>query len=230
MTLRALVVGAAHDTMATERPLSSRGWRVAQVDDIGTALAWLRTVVVDVVVLDTEVGADVGLVRRFTRATSAPVLALLQTADEERLTAALEAGADAVLPCPVGAVLLNAQARALTRRRAGSAPREAVEVGPLRLDPGSREVHVHGHPIRLTRIEFDLLSLLMTEPGQVLGRAQILAAVWGEWFGPDHLVEVHLSRMRSKIVRAGGPRVGQAVPGVGYRLLADAQSSTGSPA
>lgn len=229
MALRALVVGAPHDTVATEQPLSGTGWRVARMDDPTTAVSWLRTAAVDVVVLDTEAG-DLSLVRRVRRATAAPMLALLEGQDDDRLVAALEAGADAALPASSGGALVSAQAAALARRqRRRSGTREAVEVGPLRLDPSTREVHVHGHPIRLTRIEFDLLSLLMTDPCRVLGRAQILAAVWGEWFGPDHLVEVHLSRMRSKIVRAGGPRIGHAVPGVGYRLLTGDADSPADP-
>ena len=70
----------------------------------------------------------------------------------------------------------------------------------------------------LTRIEFDLLGILLEQPTRVVPRDELVSRVWGSWFGDDHVVEVHLSRLRAKVVRAGGPRIGVAVRGVGYRL------------
>jgi len=72
--------------------------------------------------------------------------------------------------------------------------------------------------VDLTRIQFDLLSALAEHPARVLTREQLVDRVWGDWFGTDHHLDVHLSRLRAKIESAGGPRVAWAVRGVGFRL------------
>ncbi|WP_268882815.1 winged helix-turn-helix domain-containing protein [Aestuariimicrobium ganziense] len=61
--------------------------------------------------------------------------------------------------------------------------------------------------------------------GVPFAKPEILTAVWGAWFGEDHLVEVHISRLRAKIARAGGPQVVATIPGLGYRL-ADVQPTS----
>ena len=88
------------------------------------------------------------------------------------------------------------------------------------LDGPSRMVYVDQEPVHLTRTEFDLLAMLLAQPQRVFTRAELIGAVWGEtWFGDDHFVETHASRLRRKISAAGGPRIATAVRGVGYRLV-----------
>ena len=58
----------------------------------------------------------------------------------------------------------------------------------------------------------------MEDPRRVVTRDALIKAVWGPWYGDQHLVESHISRMRRKVLDAGGPWVGQAVRGVGYKL------------
>ncbi len=97
---------------------------------------------------------------------------------------------------------------------------EPLNYDNLLLDGLSRMVYVSGSPIHLTRTEFDLLAMLMAQPQRVFTRAELIKAVWGEtWFGDDHFVETHASRLRRKISAAGGPRIAAAVRGVGYRLV-----------
>lgn len=85
------------------------------------------------------------------------------------------------------------------------------------LCPQTREVHVNDVELRLTRTEFDLLALLIASPSTIIRREELLEGVWGYWPGDDHIIETHLSRLRSKIVKAGGPVIGEAIRGVGYR-------------
>lgn len=92
--------------------------------------------------------------------------------------------------------------------------------GDLAIDVFAREVHVGGTPVALTRIEFDLLVALARHPRRVLTRDQLMASAWEVPFDGSHVLDAHLSRMRVKIARAGGDRVGHAVRGVGYRLRA----------
>ncbi|NHB86121.1 winged helix-turn-helix transcriptional regulator [Tessaracoccus sp. HDW20] len=77
---------------------------------------------------------------------------------------------------------------------------------------------MHGETVDLTRIQFDLLASLAEQPRRVLTREQLVERVWGGWFGTDHHLDVHLSRLRQRINQAGGPRVAHAVRGVGFRF------------
>ena len=93
-------------------------------------------------------------------------------------------------------------------------------IGELTVDPAAREVHLQGRPVELTRLEFDLLEALSERPRVVLSRRQLLERVWGEdWYGDDHLVDVHIANLRRKLgddPRA--PRHILTVRGVGYRM------------
>ena len=84
------------------------------------------------------------------------------------------------------------------------------------VDTEARVASVDGVELDLTRTEFDLLVMLMDNPRRVVNREALLEGVWGSWYGDDHVVEVHMSRLRSKVKAAGGPRIGVAVRGVGY--------------
>ncbi|WP_231979814.1 winged helix-turn-helix domain-containing protein [Tessaracoccus coleopterorum] len=88
----------------------------------------------------------------------------------------------------------------------------------LTIDLAGRSVTVHGETVDLTRIQFDLLASLAEQPRRVLTREQLVERVWGGWFGTDHHLDVHLSRLRQRINQAGGPRVAHAVRGVGFRF------------
>jgi DNA-binding response OmpR family regulator len=109
-----------------------------------------------------------------------------------------------------------ARIRALMRRTRGGSTRDGVRAfGDLRVDPSGREVSVGGTPVALTRIEFDLLDVLSTDPKTVVSRGTLLERVWGpNWHGDDHIVDVHMSNLRRKI----GPSFIRTVRGVGYRL------------
>lgn len=89
--------------------------------------------------------------------------------------------------------------------------------GGLALDPDERRVTVEGAEVALTRTEFEILEMLLENPRHVVTRSRILDRVWRGCAPGDHVLEVHLSRLRAKILRVGGPLVGHPVPGVGYR-------------
>lgn len=117
-------------------------------------------------------------------------------------------------PCSMPEVI--ARIRALMRRTRGASTTDGVRAfGDLRVDPSSREVSVGGKPVTLTRIEFDLLDVLSTDPKAVVSRVRLLERVWGpNWHGDDHIVDVHVSNLRRKI----GSTFIRTVRGVGFRL------------
>ncbi|EMF02015.1 response regulator transcription factor [Streptomyces mobaraensis NBRC 13819 = DSM 40847] len=102
-------------------------------------------------------------------------------------------------------------------RRAGPDP---LEAGPLRVDPRTRKVFVRGQEVRITRKEFDLLLLLMREPGTVMERQEIMSRVWDEnWFGSSRTLDVHVRSLRGKL---GDRQWIETIRGVGYRLAVPA--------
>lgn len=132
------------------------------------------------------------------------------------------------LDLTLGGDVLSRQLLALLRQIA-DAPRHTVR--PLRVAPApegtvlvraaAREVSVDGTPVRLTRLEFDLLHFLARHPRQVFTRAQLLRSVWGYEHAVERTVDVHVRRLRAKL----GPQVPvvTTVFGVGYRLSDEAE-------
>jgi DNA-binding response OmpR family regulator len=205
--------------------LRREGFRVDTALDGDVALAIAQASEPDVVVLDIGLpGIDgVEVCRRLRTFSDAYVVMLTGRQDEVDKLIGLSVGADDYITKPFSPRELVARIRAMLRRpRAGSATaRPPVRrIGGLELDSEAREVRVDGVVVELTRIEFDLLDALSERPRVALTRAQLLERVWGPtWFGDDHVVDVHMSKLRQKLgddPRA--PRYLRTVRGVGYRL------------
>lgn len=91
-----------------------------------------------------------------------------------------------------------------------------LRAGPLSLDRRARKVYLDGTEVRITRKEFELLAMLLEEPGTVMERQDIMARVWDEnWFGSTRTLDVHVGSLRSKL---GSNDWIEAARGVGYRL------------
>jgi len=106
------------------------------------------------------------------------------------------------------------------RPRAVPAGPSERRLGRLVIDTEAREVYVDGVEVELTRLEFDLLDTLTGRPRVVFTRSKLLELVWGpDWFGDDHVVDVHISCLRRKIGDdPQSPRFIRTVRGVGYRI------------
>jgi two-component system, OmpR family, response regulator len=159
-----------------------------------------------------------------------------RSAEVDRLIG-LEVGADDYLVKPFSMRELQARVAALFRRprstepAAVAAPAPAAEpatavltqamgCGDLSLDRGAREVLVAGAEIDLTRTEFDLLAHLLSNPGVVVPREDLLRAVWATEFVPDstHVVDVHLANLRRKLRDASADNQWiRTIRGVGFR-------------
>ena len=163
----------------------------------------------------------VELCRRLRTITDAPIILLASRVDELEQLLALAAGADDYLSTSCSSRLLAARLSAVLRRCRGtlgdSSRDEILRREDVHIDKEARTVSVKSIPISLTRTEFDLLVALAEKPRRVFPRTHLIESVWGEWCGSDTHLDVHMSRLRKKIAEAGGPRVGHAVRGFGFR-------------
>jgi two-component system response regulator RegX3 len=162
------------------------------------------------------------LAREIRRESNVPIIMLTARGEEIDRVLGLELGADDYVVKPFSMRELTARIRAIMRRGRGPARAGAIEIGSIRLDPASRTVHRDGEPVELAAKEFDLLSMLMANAGQVLRREQIMDEVWDpHWFGPTKTLDVHISWLRKKIeLDPSNPRYITTIRGVGFRFLA----------
>ena len=213
--------------------LRREAFDVDVVGDGNVAIELARTWRPDVIVLDLGLpGADGIEVCRAVRTFSDCYIIMLTARVEELDTViGLSVGADDYVAKPFSPRELTARVKAMMRRprlAAGSArPESAVEapndtrdVGDLHVDLTSREVRRDGEVVELTRTEFDVLAVLVTQPRRAFSRSQLLTEVWGpDWVGDAHLVDVHLGHIRRKIGDdASAPVYIQSVRGYGYRM------------
>jgi two-component system, OmpR family, response regulator MprA len=207
---------------ALRRALELQGYEVDLAADGAEALARLEADGhPDAVVLDILMPGIDGLevCRRIRRSgDSVPVLMLTARDAVGDRVEGLDAGADDYLVKPFALEELLARVRALIRRGTPSVD-GVLRFGDLELDPGTREVRRSGDAIELTRTEFNLLELFMTNPKQVLTRSIIFERVWGYDFGfASNSLDVYIGYLRRKTEARGKPRLIQTVRGVGYAL------------
>jgi len=148
-----------------------------------------------------------------------PVIMLTARDEEPDRVAGLEVGADDYVVKPFSPRELTARVKAVLRR-AGRVPDQddVLELGPLRLARGAREVTVDGSEVALTQREFELLEYLVRHRGQVMTRDRLLESVWGFVSpGQTRTVEVHVASLRRKL---GRPELIRTVRGVGYKAAA----------
>ncbi|WP_369249810.1 response regulator transcription factor [Streptomyces sp. R41] len=204
--------------------VTEAGWRPWPAGDGESALRVARGRAPHAAVLDGMLPDLDGLqVLRRLRYENPKLPVLMLTARDalEHRLDGLVAGADDYVtkPSPLEEVVLRPRG---LLRRAGAAEAgpdgSALVLGHLVLDAESREVHRDGTPVRLTAQEFDLLSLLLSRPRQVLSKAQILDHVWSSSFdGGGNLVEVYISCLRRKTDKGRAPVI-HTVCGVGYAI------------
>ncbi len=199
--------------------LERDGFQVVHVRSGEDALGELPRHPIRLVVLDIGLpGIDGFEVCRQIRARSRTPIIMLTARDEEvDRVAGLEVGADDYVSKPFSPRELVARVKAVLRRTEPSNDAALLTLGPIALDVAAREVSVDGTEVELTTKEFDLLRLLLENPGVVLSRAVLLDRVWGMSYpGETRTVDVHVGQLRKKL---GLPDAIRTVRGVGYKAV-----------
>ncbi|WP_158867103.1 response regulator transcription factor [Leifsonia sp. AG29] len=203
--------------------LAAAGFGVHVERDGGRALEAVDRLRPAAIVLDIGLpGLDGIEVCRTLRARGdwTPVIFVTARDDEIDRILGLELGADDYVTKPFSPRELVARVRGLVRRASGAASLAPVAVGPVTLDPARRRVEASGARIDLTATEFDLLAHLMSQPGRVFTREQLLSSVWGVAdYSSSRTVDVHVAQLRLKLGDAA--RIIRTARGVGYSVSGD---------
>jgi two-component system, OmpR family, response regulator MprA len=219
---RVLVVEDDRDLAgAVALELDHAGYEVCVEGDAPGALRLNREWGPELVVLDLGLPTldGVEVCRRLRAASDAAVVMVTARGAIDDRVRGLDAGADDYLVKPFSLEELMARVRSVLRRSRMRLEGERLRIGELVLDAAAHTVARAGEPVELTRREFDLLELFMRHPGRALGRATILAEVWGhDFLGGSNVIDVYVGYLRQKLAAAGEPRLIETVRGIGYVL------------
>ena len=225
-TLEILVVDDESELREQIKRLFERdGHRVLAVADGRAAIDRAATGHFDIVLLDVALGAgpdgyEVCRTLR-ERRNVVPIIMLTALDSEADAVLGLEAGADDYVTKPFGPAELRSRIRAVLRRAGSRAlGDEILRAGPIVLDRSRRTVAVDGREIDLTFSEFELLQSMMSRPGDLFNRQELLRAIWGDSAYRDPRgIDVHVRHLREKLeARPEKPELLLTVRGVGYRL------------
>jgi two-component system OmpR family response regulator len=223
--VRVLIIEDDRDVASfVQKGLAQAGWNVDVAENGKDGLFLATTEAYDALIVDRMLpGVDGLTVVRTLRASSdtTPALILSALGEVDDRVKGLKAGGDDYLVKPFAFSELAARLEALVRRSksAGPAAETVLEVGDLRMDLLRREVNRSDKKIDLQPREFQLLEFLMRHAGQVVTRTMLLEGVWDYHFDPQtNVIDVHISRLRSKVDRGFDTPLLHTVRGVGYRL------------
>ena len=206
--------------------LEQSGFTVVEANDGQTALIQARREKPDLVVLDLGLPGIDGLevARTLRRERDTPIIMLTARIEDTDKIVGLEIGADDYMTKPFNPRELVARVRAVLRRTSGvAAAAEVLRAGALVLDAGGHQATLDGRVLDLTPTEFELLAVLLQNPGRAFTRLELLDRVQGDAYeGYERTIDAHVKNLRAKLGDdPRHPRYVQTVFGVGYKLGAE---------
>lgn len=203
--------------------LTEQGFKVSTATNGREAIFEERRIKPDLILLDIMMPEMDGyeFLRQYRQEKNTPVIIITAREEETDAVLGLELGADDYVIKPFRMRELVSRVKAVLRRAEGGAePSRTLQAGDIFLDESMHAVEVRGEPVRLTPMEFDLLALLMTTPGRVFTREQIVEHLSDKGFaGLERTLNVHVRNLRSKIeANSEQPEYIETIFGVGYRF------------
>lgn len=205
--------------------LENEGYEVHAGYDGEEAVELAREGSFDLIILDLMMPKIDGLqaCMRIREFSNVPVIMLTARGEDADKIVGFECGADDYITKPFNILELKARVRALLRRSGAAQQNKSagkLTLGHILLDTGERSAWKDGRPVELTAKEFDLMELLMRNPGRVYSRENLLNVVWGyEYIGDFRTVDVHIRRLREKLeLDSANPEYIRTKWGVGYYL------------
>lgn len=208
--------------------LKKNGYEVTAAADGREALA--KVAGMDLVLLDIMLPEVDGLevcrrLKADPQTSGIPIIMLTAKTEEIDRVLGLELGADDYVVKPFSMRELLARVKAVLRRSAKESQsekgrEEMLKIGGLRLDFSSYQAWLHDEPIALTPKEYELLKLLVTNPGRAFTRDELLERIWGyEYYGDTRTVDVHIRHLRAKLKDDENiSKAIETVRGIGYRF------------
>lgn len=206
--------------------LEAEGFRVVAASDGREALYSARQEKPDLILLDIMMPEMSGydFLKTYRKERNTPIILLTAKLDETDKVLGLELGADDYVTKPFGMKELVARINAVLRRAGHvTGGSDVIQIGNLRLDKETHIVTAAGKAVNLTPSEFDLLLALMSSPGRVFSRSDLLLKLQGTTFeGVERTIDVHVRNLRTKIeIDPSKPAYVETVFGVGYRFSSD---------
>ena len=201
--------------------LEAAGLQAKGLEDGAALYAALKEQIPSLIILDIMLPDEDGIsilkkLRVQSSTQRVPVIMATAKSSEYDKVVGLDSGADDYLVKPFGMMEMVSRVRAVLRR---SAQEEvpAIQLGKLYLNPSAHVVMIDGEPIELTYKEFEMLYMLMSNPGRVFTRQQFLTCIWDQDYdGETRTVDVHIRNLRQKLGACGNYI--SIVRGVGYRM------------
>jgi len=200
--------------------LKREGFHVLEASDGAEALKKARLEHPDLVVLDLMLPIIDGIeITRILRSESDPFILMLTARTEETdKLLGLGMGADDYMTKPFSPRELVARVRVVLRRVSGDSTSEVIRVGNVSLDRAHYEVQIKKRVVQLTPTEFEIMATLMSQPGRILSRSQLLTAVHGVAFESyERAIDSHIRNLRHKLEP---DNLIVTVHGVGYKFYA----------
>ena len=210
--------------------LSDESYRFFEASDGKQALAVVKSEDIHLILLDIMMPGMDGItaLAKIRETSNIPILLLSAKGEDADKVLGLSVGADDYITKPFSPIEVKARVSAALRRYmrfgGGQKPSGTLVCGGIELDDTTKTVTADGLPVSLTPREYDILKLLMENPGRVFSPKEIYRAVWQQTpVGNDNTVAVHIRHLREKLeINPAEPRHVKAVWGHGYKIEGDA--------
>jgi two-component system phosphate regulon response regulator PhoB len=202
-------------------------FELAEAEDANSAMQQLAQKTPDLILLDWMLPGKSGIefikwLKQQQAYKDIPVIMLTAKAEEANKIKGLMTGADDYVTKPFSPAELIARIKVVLRRGPLASPEDEIKIKELVLNMAKHSISINGQALRLSPIEYKMLSFFMRHPNKTYSRDQLLTRVWsGESFNDDRTVDVQIRRVRDKLKQHNYQDLIKTIRGAGYQLVAN---------